>query len=132
VVATAISPDGQRVALAYQVQAATTSGSGAMIYDVTTGQSHPLVLRDPPIFFRRFEPTALAFSPDGRLLASGEQWPDPVVRVWDAQARNPLRTYLGHRGRVTCLAFSPDGKRLASGSVDTTTLVWDTNRIGAE
>jgi WD40 repeat protein len=62
-------------------------------------------------------PTATAFSPDGKILASGGQ--DGKILLWDTATHQTLDPPLtGHRGLVECLAFSPDGRLLVSGSAD--------------
>jgi WD40 repeat protein len=68
--------------------------------------------------------TAVACSPDDRLIASGSA--DNTVKFWDAATGKELRTLTGHEARVTGVAFSPDGKRLATSSADRTVRIWDT------
>ena len=65
----------------------------------------------------------VAFSPDGRLLASCSQ--DNTVRLWDPATGEHRRTLTGHTGRVLGVAFSPDGRLLASSGSDKTVRLWD-------
>jgi WD40 repeat protein len=65
----------------------------------------------------------VAFSPDGRRVASGGL--DQAVKLWDAQTGQEVLTLRGHLDHVYCLAFSADGRQLASGSMDNTVRIWD-------
>jgi hypothetical protein len=66
---------------------------------------------------------SVAFSPDGRRIASGSV--DQTVKVWDAESGRELATLSGHSDAVDSVAFSPDGRWIASGSKDKTVKVWD-------
>ncbi|MCG8623182.1 MAG: hypothetical protein MJE68_14450, partial [Proteobacteria bacterium] len=67
---------------------------------------------------------AIAYSPDGKMLASAGR--DETVRLWNPKTGENGATLTGHGGLVTGVAFSPDGKRLFSGSGDATVRLWST------
>jgi|GEM_PF-6670679 len=56
---------------------------------------------------------SLAFSPDGKFLASGSR--DTSIKLWEVKSGKLLRTLTGHKGEVSALTFSRDGALLASG-----------------
>lgn len=66
---------------------------------------------------------AVAFQPDGRLIATGAD--DKAIKLWDPATGKETRTLMGHMGEVLALAFSPDGKRLVSAGEDKLIKVWD-------
>jgi WD40 repeat protein len=79
------------------------------------------------------EPNTLAFSPDGRTLASIVE--PHALAVWDRSALlsaspsepppQPTLSFEGHDARVQSLGFSPDGRRVVSTALDQTARVWN-------
>jgi WD40 repeat protein/tRNA A-37 threonylcarbamoyl transferase component Bud32 len=67
--------------------------------------------------------TVLAYSPDSARLASGGA--DGMIRLWNANSGEPLKTIRAHDSTVTGVAFSPDGLLLASSSWDKSVKIWE-------
>ncbi len=96
----AFSPDGNRLAVATSI--------GIWIYDVRPGKEKELDL----LIGHTRSVTTIAFSPDGKLLASGGR--DETIRLWDTVTGEQKKQLIGHKWAISSLAFSPDGKTLTS------------------
>ncbi len=141
------SADGRRIAVAW------TGGAGITVHDAASGallerfddslfalspdgrwlarqEASDIVLRpiasgDPRIVLGRHGgASALAFSPDGALLAVA--FPDHTTVVWDVAKREQFGVLRGHREVVADVAFSPDGEWIATGGFDYTARIWET------
>ena len=66
---------------------------------------------------------SVAFSPDGKLLASGGL--DSIIRLWDVSSYELVTSLTAHTDQIYSVSFSPDGRLLASGSIDGTFKLWD-------
>lgn len=102
-------PDGQAAAFSSNSRMLAIGGNSIEIWDIQTGK----ILSS---FGGGSMTWSLAFSPDGKILASGGAGEQSEVRLWDVQTGQLMHTLVGHLGPIKPLAFSPDGKLLASGN----------------
>lgn len=100
------SPDGKQLAYA-------TSEDAVVLIDLASGQPAKTMKGSG----------AVAFSPDGSVLAFGDKGASGTVKLWDAGAPKE-RALKGHINPITSLSFAPDGKRLASGGNDNIARIW--------
>jgi serine/threonine protein kinase/WD40 repeat protein len=114
-----LSPDNQRLYLSRSDWA--DSRYSIQCLDLTTGKEAWQTERQTDKGL-----TALAISPDGRILASGSGFEDPTIRVWDAATGRLLVWLEGHSSWVSKLVFTSDGHRLISAAADQTIRLWDT------
>jgi RNA polymerase sigma factor (sigma-70 family) len=75
--------------------------------------------------------TALAYSPDGRHVATGGGGGDSTIRVWEVSTGKQVAQLKGELFDVTSLQFSPDGGRIVSGESGGTARLWDWAKGGA-
>lgn len=107
------SPDGQYLATLGGME------KRAAILQLWTVQGNPV---------HRFQGrekrfSALAFSPDGRMLAAGDL--NGYLHVWDVETKARITQAREHKEAIRALAWSPDGRALVSGSRDHRVKVWD-------
>jgi WD40 repeat protein len=129
--AAAFSPDGRLLATSESRETfglrRVLSDHKIRIWELATGQE---VLTLPKL---AIGPSRLAFSPDGRILASGYgksqgfgwRGSETTIVLWDLLTGMEVRQLKGHLGQINELDFAPGGKTLASASADQTVLVWN-------
>jgi WD40 repeat protein len=108
--AQALSPDGKLLAEA-------GAGETVHLWDTGTGKTVLTCTASDHV-------GALAFSPDGKLLAGGSLYLN-TVHLWDVATGRELTPDVGHHREVVALTLSPGGKLLASNGHDGRVRLWD-------
>jgi WD40 repeat protein len=108
------SPDGKTFAVGFLYP--SMDGSIVRLWEVASGRQLAS-FRGPKLGVQ-----ALAFSPDGRLLVSGEKNGD--IFIWEVKTGKKLLSLYAHSDDVKGLLFSPDGKFLVSASEDDSVKIW--------
>uniref|UniRef100_A0A8D0H8Y7 WD repeat domain 62 n=1 Tax=Sphenodon punctatus TaxID=8508 RepID=A0A8D0H8Y7_SPHPU len=114
----------------------TTQTSSGLTCDPNTGHVFCVrTLRPHLLFWQEIKSSlsfrktlsALSFSPDGKLIVTGENGHRPAVRVWDVEERTQVSELHGHKHGVACVAFSPKMKYIVSVGYqhDMIVNVWD-------
>ncbi|GIW85249.1 MAG: hypothetical protein KatS3mg107_0909 [Gemmataceae bacterium] len=109
----AFSPDGKALAAGGRER--------VVLYDLPPDKP-PRVLMDKRNLGEKIV-ECLAFSPDGRTLATAQNAGD--VLLWDLTTGAVQAKYSGHNAAITSLVFSPDGALLASASLDSSVIIRD-------
>ena len=116
ILSVAFAPGSRKIAIG------TWSGD-IFIRDIEEGASLPLRGHKSAVY-------GLAFSPDGRWLASGGM--DRTARMWDLSAPGTGRVLPGNPVNTYQVAFRPDGKQLAAAGEDGVVRLWDLTRAAAK
>ena len=110
-------------ALAFSPDSRTLASGGddgqIRIWDTATGRERSTMSRHAALV------TSLAFSRNGRTLASGSFDLIRPVILWDVASGRPRLELNGHHNRVRAVALSPDDQLLASGGDDSTLKLWN-------
>jgi WD40 repeat protein len=92
---------------------------------LVSGAAAAATASEPVVVFQGHkEPlNSLAFSPDGKTLASGSS--DKTVKLWSVASGKERATLVGHQDGVSTVAYVPHGTMLVSASADKTIKLWD-------
>lgn len=69
---------------------------------------------------------AITYNYDGSQIASISHPGPCVIKIWDVQQADCVKTLNGHENSIRCIASHPHEPQIATGSDDTTAKLWDT------
>ncbi len=132
-VAVAFSPDGALIAAACgpdeKASGDDLSFRTIQLFDVKTGRRIKILTGHTSNIH------TIAFSPDGKYLASGSETEllgkakkDNTVRLWNVKSGKEVHRFVGHTKGVSKVVFSPDGQLVASIGEDRNIFFWDTKK----
>jgi len=134
-IALSVSPDGRVLA-----SGESNDDSAVRLWEVMTGKEMFVMNGHLGALTGIESPTtAVAWSVDGRLLASGDgrayrthPMVTQTIRVWDTATGKEWACFGGFKTDVTALAFSKDCKQLSAGLRDGTILIFDTSKLTSD
>jgi WD40 repeat protein/serine/threonine protein kinase len=107
------SPDGRTLVVGdanHHLQVVDIA-TGSTVFDIPQAHSEGI--------------TAVAWSPNGSVIATGSGYNGGPIRLWDAASGKALEPLEGHTSWISELVFSADSQRLYSSSADQTIRIWD-------
>ena len=127
----ASAPDGQCIAVANEGDSSAgpaagesvTSISAVEMVEIATGARKRIVIQTDRI-------SALAFSPDGKILAVAAGWRESSIRLYEVEDGREIDAFMcpATRTHPGALAFAPDCRSVAVGLDDTSVVIWAVRR----